>query len=141
MIKHIKATLPENTFKACPVLEYLVSTWIFWTAKTKITCTRMVGREKHGKGKEKLLIQNIPHGMAWACTAVSGTGSLVFIVSQDRLKAGEHRRGEGGKVVKKTQPLRSGIWRLGTAASLLGLLVCQILCTVGIYGERGDRCQ
>ncbi len=56
--------------------------------RPRSTCTRVMGREEYGEGKELLMILSIPpssvkHGggsvMAWACMAASGTGSLVFI--------------------------------------------------------------
>ncbi len=49
------------------------------------TCTRVMGREEYGEGKELLMILSIPPHqwsmvvVAWACMAASGTGSLVFI--------------------------------------------------------------
>lgn len=51
------------------------------------TCTRMLGREECGGGKELLMIRSIlPHLMAWACMAASEIGSLSFTndVTADR---------------------------------------------------------
>ncbi len=55
--------------------------------RPRSTCTRVMGREEYGEGKELLMIlhttSSVKHGggsvMAWACMAASGTGSLVFI--------------------------------------------------------------
>ncbi len=56
--------------------------------RPRSTCTRVMGREEYGEGKEMLMIlsittSSVKHGggtvMAWACMAASGTGSLVFI--------------------------------------------------------------
>ncbi len=53
--------------------------------RPRSTCTRVMGREEYGEGKELLMILSIPPHqwsmvvVAWACMAASGTGSLVFI--------------------------------------------------------------
>lgn len=61
---------------------------LFGQMTQRLTCTWIVGREKYGEAKKKLMIQSIPRYMsnmvgasdiAWACMAASITGSLVFI--------------------------------------------------------------
>ncbi len=56
--------------------------------RPRSTCTRVMGREEYGEGKELLMILSIPPhqwsmvvvvSWLWACMAASGTGSLVFI--------------------------------------------------------------
>ncbi len=56
--------------------------------RPRSTCTRVMGREEYGEGKELLMILSIPPhqwsmvvvvSWRWACMAASGTGSLVFI--------------------------------------------------------------
>ncbi len=51
---------------------------LFGLMKARLTCTKLMGREKYGERKEKLTIQGTTciNCQTWACMAANGMGSL-----------------------------------------------------------------